>query len=340
MTTALFPHPTKNLSLKEATAAADCDLVFAGCDISKRYKSRRVSFTLQPLDLQLRLGELTAVVGENGNGKTTLLKIIAGVHSADSGQLRYPAITQAHGFHDWYHIKQQIAYISQDLPKWHGNVLDNLYFAAAAHASDPAKIDHFIDFIITSLRLHPYLHAHWKELSGGYKMRFALAKALITRPTLLIIDEPLANLDVNSQITFLEDLRNFAITPSAPMAVIISSQHLHEVERVADNMLFMQDGQLLYNGATADFGAGRTQNTFEIACDSGLREIGRILHTHNPACHIKQNGYNYLIDTPIAVTRQQLWDLFVQHNIVPTYFRDISTSTRKLFTDTSRLSEE
>lgn len=309
------------------------DIVFAGSEITKTYRSRRVQFTLQPLDLQLRLGEITAVVGENGNGKTTLLKIVAGEHVADQGHLRYPAIVPDSRPMDWPAIKQQVAFISQDLPKWHGNVLDNLYFAAASHAVDPAKIDQFIDFIVTSLRLQDYRHARWKELSGGYKMRFALAKALITKPTLLIIDEPLANLDINAQITFLDDLRTFAVAPSAPMAVLITSQHLHEVERIADNMLFMRAGQTLYNGPTHAFATGRTTNTFEIACDTGFAEIGRILQQHSPDSSVRQNGYNYIITTPIALTRDDLMALFVQHAIVPTYFRDISTSTRKLFTE-------
>ena len=223
-------------------------LIFEGIGMSKTYKSRRVQFTLQPIDLRLRLGEITAVVGENGNGKTTLLKIVAGVHSADAGLLRYPGIVPDSSPLDWYSIKQRVGYISQNLPRWPSTVLANLYFAAAAHNIEQTKIDQYINFLLSTLRLQPYRHARWKELSGGYKMRFALAKALVTRPTLLIIDEPLANLDVNSQITFLDDLRRFAVSPTAPMAVLVTSQHLHEVERIADNILFMRDGHVLYNG--------------------------------------------------------------------------------------------
>ncbi len=315
------PHATQKVS----------DFAFVGRGITKAYKSRRVKFSLQPVDVTLRLGEITAVVGENGNGKTTLLKIIAGLHAADSGTLSYPLIAPDSDPIDWYAVKQGIAWISQELPKWHGNVLDNLRFSAAIHGVESEKNVNYVDMIIARLGLYKYSNATWKELSGGYKMRFSLAKALIRKPKLLVIDEPLANLDVNAQITFLDDLRHFAQSPRHPMAVILSSQHLHEVERIADNILFLQQGNPIYNGSVEDFGVTRAENIYEIACETPYDLLTTAVTNHDNQWQLEKNGYNYTIRTPAVISRNDVLQFIINNNIALTYFRDISKSTRKLF---------
>ena len=314
---------------------APSTLVFRGTRVSKTYESRRLAFTLHPINLELHLGEITTVVGENGNGKTTLLRAIAGLHPITSGTLSYPMLAPDSNPLDWYRIKQQMTFISQELPQWRGNVIDNLRFAAAIHGLEPAKIDQTIDLLITRLRLDPYRHARWKELSGGYKMRFALAKALIVRPKLLIIDEPLANLDVNAQITFLDDLRTFAASPRNPMAVLLTSQHLHEVERVADNIIFLRQGKAMYSGATKEFGVERAENCFELASEATLEDLTTLLQTQHPDTRVLQTGYNFLIYTPVTLSREALLRVLLDNHVAITYFRDISQSTRQLFTEPS-----
>lgn len=104
--------------------------VFEGLGISKAFSSGSIDFILHPIDLKLKLGEITAVVGENGSGKTTLLRIIAGELGHTAGELGYPRLTARGKPHD-YLVKQQIAYISQELPKMYGLLADNLHFTAA-----------------------------------------------------------------------------------------------------------------------------------------------------------------------------------------------------------------
>ena len=94
-------------------------------------------------------------------------------------------------------------------------------------------------------------------------------------------------------------------------------------------------GMCFTTAPTTEFGSGRTQNTYEIACDTSLQQVTAILQQHDADCHVAVNGYNYIINTPRTLTREHLWELFAAHAIVPSYFRDISTSTRKLFTEQS-----
>jgi ABC-type multidrug transport system ATPase subunit len=104
------------------------------CDakhISKHYINGGSPFHLQPLDVKLRFGEITGIVGENGNGKTTLLRILAGELSSDTGNISYPAL-QADDT-NWYKVKNQFVFIPQRILSWHGSLVDNLRFFASIH---------------------------------------------------------------------------------------------------------------------------------------------------------------------------------------------------------------
>ena len=90
------------------------DIVFLGQNITKTYKRKSAEFTLKIPEIQLKLGEITAIVGENGNGKTTLLKIITGDLQLTDGQIHYPVL-EDNKRQDLYQIKQQIAHIPQEL---------------------------------------------------------------------------------------------------------------------------------------------------------------------------------------------------------------------------------
>ncbi|MEO0683502.1 MAG: ABC transporter ATP-binding protein [Cyanobacteria bacterium J06649_11] len=307
------------------------NVVFRGRGISKEYKSRNrsIGFRLHPVDLDLRLGEITAVVGENGNGKSTLLKIISGMLSESSGNTLYPCLKSPIR-NDFYSIRQQISYISQDLPRWHGLLMDNLHFSGAIHGLTGKKNIEEVDFVVTRLGLESYQEALWNEISGGYKTRFALAKALLSKPKLLVLDEPLSNLDINTQLTFLQDLRSLANSASNPISVIVSSQHLHEVESIADNIIFLQDGISLYNGKISDLGVDRTENVYEVRCDLRKDQLLDILEAIEYT-KVDTAGQHYIIYTSIQVSRSQILKLFSSSDISLKYFHDISCSTRKFF---------
>jgi len=302
--------------------------VFIGKSISKTFRSTKFIFQLPTLDLELKLGDVTGVVGENGNGKTTLLRIVAGDLEADSGELLYPAFAANPG--DWYRIKQKIAFIPQQLKGWQGLLKENLHFSAAIHGIKGRENEEQVDFIIHRLGLTQYEDALWSEISSGFKLRFALARALVWKPQLLIIDEPLANLDINTQQVFLQDLRYLANSVRHPMAILLTSQHLHEVESIADNIIFMRNGEALYNGRMQDFGQNREENLFEISTEASKSDMLQALRDV-VGLKIEDMGQVKIIHVPTQTDSGQILQKLVAHHITINYFRDISTSTLKLF---------
>jgi ABC-2 type transport system ATP-binding protein len=321
------------LESRKKKSVFNSSIVFQCEQIYKTYKSRSVKFQLSNINVSLKLGEITAIVGENGNGKTTLLRIIAGELAPSTGELHYPYLTLNRKA-DMYSVKQKIAYIPQELSMWEGLLFDNLHFAAAIRGFTGRDNEDEVEFITVRLGLEQYKRAKWTEISGGYKMRFALAKALIGKPKLMILDEPLANLDINTQLLFLQDLRDLANSIAEPKSIIISSQNLYEIENIADNIIFIKDGQTKYNGSVKNFGDDRTENSYEINCNQSKEEIEDLLEKVNYK-RIEKAGNGFIIHTHRNVSDNDLLKAFLEKNISLKYFRDISKSTRKLFENQS-----
>ncbi len=303
------------------------------CKTQDLYKIfRKSGFTIEGVSADFRLGEVTGVVGENGNGKTTLFRIITGELAKDGGELRYPYLKDRFGVEmlDWPATKRHIAFIPQHLEKWHGSVRDNLHYELALHDIKGRMNEEEVEYIIYRLGLEEHQHKSWGQLSGGYRLRFALARALVWKPVFLVIDEPLANLDVKAQLVILNDLRDLANSYRYPLSVVISSQHLHEIEHVSDNIIFLKNGEVIYNGKTDDLGEGREENTFEFGCELALDEVEKRLGGFE-YYSLEHTGLAFLIHTPLHISQMDLMQQFLSAGIEVSYFRNISKSTKKLF---------
>lgn len=288
-------------------------------------------FTLGDIDITLRLGQITGVVGENANGKTTLFRVVVGELQHDSGELSYPYLMKDEkDKQDWLKIKSQISYVPQELASWGGDLKNSIKYEAALHNVTGKENESATNYIIQRLGLEDHLTKHWSQLSGGFKLRFALARALVWKPKLLVIDEPLANLDIKTQVIIMKDLADMARSLRYPMAMLISSQHLHEIEAISDKILFMDNGQMAFYGDTGDIGKIRKTNTFELDCKAnlvGLQEALKPLGTLD----IHHNGLIYIIKTPLNITYQELFQKLLLNKIQVRYFRDISQSVKSFF---------
>lgn len=299
--------------------------IWQGNKISKSYGSNR--FSLNNANLTITSGEITGVVGENGNGKTTLLRIMAGELDTDSGELF--AFGKAILPQNWRSIKEQISYIPQRIPKWYGYLRTNLEFQAASHGVPANQIESKINLLLDQLGLTKYSHLKWSEISTGYRLRFQLAKMLIAQPRLIILDEPIANLDINAQEKFLSDLRDIVTHKEFSTAVILSSQQLHQVEAFSDNIIFIKKGQIEYAGKVKDVGSSRTSNLFEIS--TSLEEATLLEIISDKGVIVGNKGKSLQVETNLSYSASDFLTDLIQHGAAISYFRDISSSTKKLF---------
>lgn len=300
----------------------------------------RSEFSLNNIDLKLKQGEITGVVGENSSGKTTLFRLITGELACDTGELTFPYLQKDKSKMDWFSIKQKIAYVPQHLPEWKGSLRDNLIYEASMRGVKAEDIEKDVEFIIYRLGLDGFIDKSWGILSGGYRLRFALAKALVWKPDLLVIDEPLAHLDIKAQETVLTDIRNLARSIQFPVAVIISSQHLVEIEKVADHLLFLERKDTAvaspsYYGRVKDYGKIRKTNLFLLETNQSLDDIKDALkelgQKYKEDFDLDYNSFEYIIKVPRICKSSEVIQTLLDHNIWISNFRDVSFSVMRKF---------
>lgn len=284
-------------------------------------------FSLGPVDMELHQGEILGLVGENGNGKTTLLRLLCGELFATEGQVNY------HFSHeDQYDLRTKLVYIPQRTNTWYGSMFENLQFTAASYGYKPEENKLLTDLIIARLGLRKYRNHFWKDLSSGYKMRFELARMLLRKPQILLIDEPLANLDILAQQTVLEDFKAIAKSPFRPIGIVLSSQQLYEVEKTSDQVIFLKNGlqkNLHAEKSDAELEVKVAELVIEFESEWNQKALNEAFTTH--LVSLKFNGGTYIATFTDGMSVFDFLNIITEKQIPLQYFRNISHSTRRFF---------
>ncbi|HWJ92990.1 MAG TPA: ABC transporter ATP-binding protein [Flavisolibacter sp.] len=308
-------------------AAGQYEVKLSAESVSKKYS--RGSFSLSSVDVALRPSEIIGLVGENGNGKTTFLRLLYGELQPDTGIIKYhfknnPASSS------FYDIKTRIAFIPQRPAAWYGLLMDNLQFAST-YAGLKGKENYlWTEMIIARMGLRPFRSYTWSRISSGYKMRFELARTLIRKPEILLLDEPLANLDILAQQIILEDLRFLARSYSMPLSVILSSQQLYEVEKVSDQVIFLQKGIAKYQHTGEKEEAAPAPLIIELETSASREQLQQVI---NPLGleKLSFNGGVYILYFTGGTQMGSVLSAIGQGGLPVKYLRDISVSSRRFF---------
>ena len=168
-------------------------------DVERRYGDVQA---LRGLSLTVEPGELVAVLGASGSGKSTLLRVVAGLEPADGGRVLIDGADQTRVAP----AKRGVAMVFQSFALFpHLTVRDNIGFGLRARRSD--DVDGRVAATASALRLERLLDRRPGELSGGERQRVALARALAGRPRVLMLDEPLSNLDAPLRVSTRAEIR-------------------------------------------------------------------------------------------------------------------------------------
>jgi putative spermidine/putrescine transport system ATP-binding protein len=199
--------------------------------LSKAFAGRQifseVTFSVQP-------GELVSIIGPSGVGKTTLLKIIAGLETADQGIIHYSETPSK---------ANPVILVFQDFLLFPTmTVAENIAFGLRARKTPEQDVTKEVNRFLEYFGIQHRAEAYPAKLSGGEKQRVAIARALILRPAILLLDEPFANLDQNLKMgtaRFLRDLqKEWALT------IICVTHDLQEAFFMSDKIGLLLDGQL------------------------------------------------------------------------------------------------
>jgi len=200
---------------------------------------RDVSFTIPK-------GQVVAFLGPNGAGKTTTMRLLTGFVAPTHGTARIAGIdVQA----DRIAAAENLGYLPENGPLYLDMTpMALLRFFGEARGLSAARLKSRIDAVISQCSLDSVAHKPIGKLSKGYRQRVSMAQALLHDPDVLIMDEPTSGLDPNQ----IRGVRQLIRDLGQSKTVMVSTHILQEVEPVADRVLFIHDGKIVYDGKPAD----------------------------------------------------------------------------------------
>ncbi|AHL23206.1 tungstate ABC transporter ATP-binding protein WtpC [Thermococcus nautili] len=211
--------------------------------ISKDWKE----FHLRDITLEVKEGEHFIILGPSGAGKTVLLEIIAGIIEPDSGRV----YLGGRDVTDLPPEKRGLAYVPQNYALFPNmSVYDNIAFGLKVRKVPKPEIERKVREISEVLKIEHLLHRKPRTLSGGEQQRVALARALVVEPPLILLDEPFANLDVQTRAKLLTEMKRWK--RELGFTALHVTHSFEEAISLGDRVGVMLDGRLVQVGKVRD----------------------------------------------------------------------------------------
>lgn len=204
--------------------------------VSKQYKN---NIAVDRISIKLQKG-VYGLLGANGAGKTTLMRMICGILKPTSGTISFDDMDVGEE-----NYRSVLGYLPQDFgyyPEFTG--MDFLLYMAALKGIGKAQAKRKANELLQLVSLQDVAKKKIKTYSGGMKQRLGIAQALLNQPKVLILDEPTAGLDPKERVRF----RNLIEDWGKENIVLLSTHIVSDIEHIADNVLMMKDGQLIFSG--------------------------------------------------------------------------------------------
>ncbi len=210
--------------------------------VSKQYKNK---IAVDRVSLKLEKG-LYGLLGANGAGKTTLMRMLCGILTPTSGTITYDGIDVSAE-----EYRAGLGYLPQDFgyyPDFTGR--DFLLYMASLKGIGKSVAREKVKELLELVSLSDVARKKVKTYSGGMKQRLGIAQALLNSPQILILDEPTAGLDPKERVRF----RNLIAELGKNNIVILSTHIVSDIDRIADRILMMNGGKLVFDGTREEIG--------------------------------------------------------------------------------------
>ncbi|MBP1852810.1 ABC transporter ATP-binding protein [Rhizobium halophytocola] len=262
------------------------------CSVSKDFGGTAV---VKNLDLQIPQGEFVSVLGPSGCGKTTTLNMIAGFSAPSAGEIRIRGRNQAGVPPE----RRNLGLVFQNYALFpHMTVAENIGFGLRMRHCARSEIEDAVAAALSRVHLEGYSHRYPRELSGGQQQRVALARAIAPGPSLLLLDEPLSNLDLKLREAMRIELKE--IQERLGMTFIYVTHDQEEAMAMSDQIVVMWQGAVAQVGPPSDIYA-RPQSRF-VASFIGKSNIFPVAVSATRSPHVEivlaESGPRLLADMP------------------------------------------
>lgn len=214
-------------------------------NLTKRYGTASKSVeTLKDVSFQVRLGQICCLLGPNGSGKTTLLKTLAGLLQPTSGSISINGIDPNQ---DPLGARAKIGWMpSEEKSGFYGRLTgrQNLMFFGVLQGLLPVDMERLIGNLALQIGFGEELDKSMLQISSGAKQKISLARALLHNPPVLLLDEPIRNLDPHTVLRFRQLLKNH-LARNQNRTILLSTHLLDEARRLADIILILFEGRVL-----------------------------------------------------------------------------------------------
>jgi ABC-2 type transport system ATP-binding protein len=201
---------------------------------------------IEDVNFQIKRGEVVAFLGPNGAGKSTTMKLLTGYLGPSAGTAKIAGHDMAR---DRLAGSTRLGYLPENGPLYADMTPRSLLeFFAGARGLPPARKQQRIDAVIEMCALSAVIGKAIGKLSKGYRQRVGMAQALLHEPDVLILDEPTAGLDPNQIHEVRETLRRLG----REKTILLSTHIMQEVEAIAQRVLFINEGRLVFDGHPSD----------------------------------------------------------------------------------------
>ena len=204
---------------------------------------------IKKMNLEIKENEILAIVGPSGCGKSTLLKTIAGLEEIDSGSISIDE-EKVDAKSEKIFVEpenRRVGLVFQSYALWpHYTVFENIAYSLKIKKLCSRKIGRLVDFSLKTVHLEGKEKKYPNELSGGEQQRVALARALVMNPRLLLLDEPLSNLDAKLREKMQYEIKR--IQKETRLTIIHVTHDQYEAMGIADRIAIMNEGELVQIG--------------------------------------------------------------------------------------------
>lgn len=230
------------------------DYAIKTIDLTKQYKDL---IAVNKVNLEIKKGELFALLGVNGAGKTTLIKMLTTLTKPTSGDavlFGKSILSDSAEIKQFIDVSMQETAIARNL-----TVSENIEFYCGLNGLDKQEIEATKQMLFKTFSLDKYKNTRASKLSGGWQRKLSIALAVASKPQILFLDEPTLGLDVIARRELWKLIGNL----KTQMTIVLTTHYMEEAESLSDRIGIMKDGNILFVGTKEELYAKTKQKNVE-----------------------------------------------------------------------------